>query len=103
MVPEFIKESRWKRVDEAILTAYGLMILDSMMRSVSFKRAKKTRATLKGMIDFQQWEGNDDHRLRVMYVCNVCMYACMFICLCTYSRLDCVSERLYLRALPFSL
>jgi hypothetical protein len=63
MVPEVIKQSRWKRVDETILTANGLVLLDFFARAVAMRKAKETKMMIKSLSDFTAWANRDIHRL----------------------------------------
>ena len=64
MVPQIIKETRSRRVDEVILTAYGLLIMDCFMKAVQIKKAKTTNKTLNGMKEFKRFAARDDARNR---------------------------------------
>lgn len=64
MVPLLIKQTRGRRVDEVLLTAYGLIIMDCFSRAVQVKKAKITNKTLNGMKEFKRFTANDDARNR---------------------------------------
>ena len=64
MVPLLIKQTRGRRVDEVLLTAYGLIIMDCFSRAVQVKKAKITNKTLNSMKEFKRFTANDDARNR---------------------------------------
>jgi len=64
MVPFLIKQTRGRRVDEVILTAYGLVIVDCFIHAVQIKKAKSTNKTLNGMKQFKRFTANDQARIR---------------------------------------
>ena len=72
MVPAIVKESRCKRVDETIMTAYGLVIIDGFAHAVAAKKMAKTKKMLRAMVEFRQWANSDAPRL--------CMFEASFLC-----------------------
>ena len=68
MVPYVIKATRWKRVDEVILTAYALVICDCLKNQVSGKIYKTTLKKLSALKEFKDWERKDEARTRRLEV-----------------------------------
>ena len=64
LVPTKIKTARWKVVDEVILTAYALIMVDTLGRAVRAHKKRQTIKTLSGLKEFQEWEVSDEPRGR---------------------------------------
>ena len=64
MVPLIIKQTRSRRADEVIMSAYGLVIMDCFMKTVQIKKAKMMNETLNDIKDFKRFSTHDEARNR---------------------------------------
>lgn len=72
MVPAIVKEARCKRVDETLMTAYGLVIFDGLANALAVKKMAKTKKVLRAMVEFSQWANSDAPRF-------VCIFEASFL------------------------
>ena len=85
MVPEVIKQSRWKRVEETILTANGLVIFDCFARAVAMRKAQQTKMMIRSLSDFAAWANRDTHRF---CACSKLHFVLVFLraaCICAHA------------------
>jgi hypothetical protein len=85
MVPEVIKQSRCKRVDETILTAHGLVILDCFARAVAMRKAKQTKLMIRSLSDFAAWANRDAHRLCACSKLHFVLVSSRVACICAHA------------------
>ncbi len=85
MVPEVIKQSRCKRVDETILTAHGLVILDCLARAVAMRVQKETKMMIKSLSDFAAWAKSDVPRLCACSKLHFVLVSLRVDCICSHA------------------
>jgi hypothetical protein len=85
MVPDIIKRTRWKRVDETLFTAYALILVDLCSNAVAFKKARRTNGTLKGLVEFYQWANDDAPRWCGCSTPHFALESLRFACICVYA------------------
>jgi|LauGreDrversion4_2_1035121.scaffolds.fasta_scaffold747086_1 hypothetical protein len=85
MVPAIVKESRCNRVDETLMTAYGLVIFDGLAHALAVKKMAKTKKILRAMVEFSQWANSDAPRLCACSKLHFCLVSLRYTCICAYS------------------
>ena len=85
MVPEVIKQSRWKRVEETILTANGLVIFDCFARAVAMRKAQQTKMMIRSLSDFAAWANRDTHRFCACSKLHFVLVSLRAACICAHA------------------
>jgi hypothetical protein len=85
MVPDIIKRTRWKRVDETMFIAYALIMVDLFSNAVAIKKTHSTKGTLKGLFEFYLWANKDAHRLCACSTPQFALESLWFACICVYA------------------